>query len=80
MKGTRKLAWILLIVGGLNWLLVGLFGWDIGDKILGGMDSVLAKIVYILIGLSTILLLAAPKGGSNARPQGTAPEGPPMQK
>ena len=47
----HKLAFILLIIGGLNWLLVGLIsGWDLGSYI-GGT---LARIVYILVGLSAL--------------------------
>lgn len=59
-KGLHCLAWILVIIGGLNWLLVGLFSWDIG-AILGGMDSVLARIVYLLVGLAAIYELITHK-------------------
>lgn len=52
-KGIHCVAWVLLIVGGLNWLLVGLFNWDIGE-IFGGMDALISKIIYILVGLSAI--------------------------
>ena len=53
MKMMHTITWILLIVGGLNWLLVGLFGWDIG-QLFGGMDSIISKAVYVLVGLSAI--------------------------
>ncbi len=56
MKTVHCIAFILLIVGGLNWLLVGVWGWDI-SRWLGGMDSTLAKAVYILVGLSAVLEL-----------------------
>jgi uncharacterized membrane protein YuzA (DUF378 family) len=42
-----------LVVGGLNWLLVGLFGWDIG-MIFGGQAAVISRIVYVLVGVSAI--------------------------
>ncbi|MDL4842302.1 DUF378 domain-containing protein [Aquibacillus rhizosphaerae] len=54
MKKLDLVALILLIIGGLNWLLVGLFEWDLVGGLFGGMDSVLAKIVYILVGLAAI--------------------------
>ena len=57
----HMITFLLLVVGGLNWLLVGLFGWDIGEKVLGGMDSSLAKIVYILVGLSAVAEIAMHK-------------------
>ena len=53
MKSLHTITWILLVVGGLNWLLFGLFGWEVG-KFLGGMDSTVSKIVYILVGLSAV--------------------------
>ena len=54
MKYARMVAFILLVIGGLNWLLVGLFGWDLFSVLHLGMDSVIAKVVYILVGLSAI--------------------------
>jgi len=53
-------TFILLIVGGLNWLLVGLFNWDI-SQVLGGMSSGLSKLVYILVGLSAVYEIATHK-------------------
>ncbi|WP_419955195.1 DUF378 domain-containing protein [Neobacillus niacini] len=54
MKTLNLVALVLIIVGGLNWLLVGLFKWDLVGGIFGGMDSILARIVYILVGLAAI--------------------------
>ncbi|MBX9704962.1 MAG: DUF378 domain-containing protein [Gammaproteobacteria bacterium] len=56
MKALHWLAVVLVIVGGLNWLLVGAFNFDLVAAILGQM-SVLARIVYVLVGLSAIFLL-----------------------
>lgn len=53
-------AFLLVVVGALNWLLVGLAGWDIG-QIFGGMDAVISRIVYVLVGLSGIYLLVTHK-------------------
>lgn len=44
----------LLLIGGLNWLLVGLVGQDVGQLFLGGQDALLSKIIYVLVGLSAI--------------------------
>jgi hypothetical protein len=63
MKKLSALDWIaliLIIVGGLNWGLVGAFKFDLVAAILGSMSAV-ARIVYILVGLSaiyTLILLA----------------------
>jgi uncharacterized membrane protein YuzA (DUF378 family) len=47
---------ILVIVGGLNWLLVGLLNFDLVAAIFGSM-SFLSRLVYDLVGLSAIYLL-----------------------
>ena len=54
MKTLNLIALVLIIIGGLNWLLVGLFKWDSVGGIFGGMDSIMARIVYILVGLAAI--------------------------
>ena len=56
MKGLHMIAWILLVIGGLNWLLAA-FGWELGANLFGGMDSTLSKVVYVLVGLSAIVEL-----------------------
>jgi len=47
------IALVLLIVGGLNWGLVGLFDFDLVAALFGEM-SALSRVVYILVGLSAI--------------------------
>ncbi len=54
MKSLHMIAFLLLIVGGLNWLLVGLLGWDI-SRWLGGMDAGVSRLIYVLVGLSAVL-------------------------
>jgi hypothetical protein len=53
MKSMDVLVAVLLVVGGLNWGLVGLFGFDLVAAIFGEM-SVLSRIVYCLVGLSAV--------------------------
>ena len=53
MKALHMIAWILLIIGGLNWLVFGLFQWDIG-MLFGGMMSMVSRIIYVLVGLSAL--------------------------
>ena len=53
MKSIDVLVAVLLVVGGLNWGLVGLFNLDLVALIFGEM-SVLGRLVYILVGLSAI--------------------------
>ena len=53
MKFINILTLILVIVGGLNWGLVGLFDFDLVAAIFGA-GSALSRIVYILVGLSAV--------------------------
>lgn len=49
-----KIALALAIIGGLNWGSVGLFRFDAVAFLCGGATSPLARIVYILVGLSAL--------------------------
>lgn len=51
----KKTALVLVVIGGLNWGLVGLLDLNIVSKLLG--DGVLTKIVYDLVGLSALYML-----------------------
>jgi len=53
MKKIDVLAAILLVVGGLNWGLVGLLNFDLVAKLFGEM-SVLSRVVYSLVGLAAV--------------------------
>jgi len=46
-------AVILLLIGGLNWGLVGLFGFDLVGSMFGEM-SAFSRIIYVLVGLAAI--------------------------
>lgn len=49
-----RLALILVIVGALNWLLVGLFQFDLVAALFGGQDSLISRLVYTLVGIAGI--------------------------
>ena len=54
MTIVNKIALALVIVGALNWGLVGVFTFDLVAWIFGGATSILARIVYTLVALSGI--------------------------
>jgi uncharacterized membrane protein YuzA (DUF378 family) len=59
MKDKSALDWIamiLVIVGGLNWGLVGLLELDLVELIFGSIP-ILMKLVYILVGLSALYMI-----------------------
>ncbi len=47
-----KLALTLLIIGGINWGLVGIFSFDLVAWMFGGQGALISRIVYILVALS----------------------------
>ena len=54
MKIVNKIALVLVILGALNWGLVGLFSFDLVAWIFGGATAILARIIYTLIALAGI--------------------------
>jgi len=50
------LAIVLVIIGGLNWLLVGLFKFDLVAVIFGNF-SFLSRLIYIIVGLAALYLI-----------------------
>ena len=55
MRTIEAIAITLVIIGAINWGLIGLFDFNLVTFIFGGMDSVLTKVVYILVGISGLL-------------------------
>ena len=51
MKVIDKIALVLIIIGAINWGLIGFFGFDLVATIFGEM-SVISRIVYGLVGIS----------------------------
>ena len=66
MTVLNKVTLLLLIVGGLNWGLVGLFNFDLVAAIFGEM-SLLSRVVYSLVGLSALWQLIPLFGGEGSR-------------
>ena len=57
MKTLDSVALALLIIGGLNWLLVGLFNFDLVATIFGGQTAILSKVIYVIVGLCSLYSL-----------------------
>jgi hypothetical protein len=45
-------AMILVIIGAINWGLIGFFQWDLVAAIFGGQSAVVSRIIYALVGLA----------------------------
>ncbi|ANE46927.1 membrane protein [Paenibacillus swuensis] len=57
MGNLNTIALLLLIVGGLNWLLIGLFQYDLVASIFGGQDTLAARFVYVVVGICALYCL-----------------------
>ena len=53
-----RIALGLVVVGALNWLLVGLFRLDLVATLFGGSNSLLSRIIYSLVGLGGLWSLS----------------------
>ncbi len=57
MKVVDVIAFVILLIGGINYLIAGLFGMDLMVLMFGAAISVIGRVVYAIIGLSALLLL-----------------------
>ena len=54
MKVLYYIALTLVIIGAINWLLIGLFNFDLVATIFGAM-SVMSRIIYVLVGIAGLI-------------------------
>jgi uncharacterized membrane protein YuzA (DUF378 family) len=76
MKALHMIAWILLVIGGLNWGLVGIgefagSNWNVVNLIFGSWPT-LEAIIYVLVGLSALWLIFKPKHSMMASPMASS--------
>ena len=59
MKALKTVSFVLLVVGGLNWLLDAV-GWNLVEALFGA-GTTITKVVYIVVGLATLVVLFTTK-------------------
>ena len=64
-----KICIVLIIIGGINWGLIGLFGFDAVAWLLGGSASLLSRTVYTLVGAAALCAIPSLFGDMTARTQ-----------
>jgi len=71
ISSTDWIAYLLVVIGGLNWGLIGFFSYDLVAAIFGDMSSV-SRVVYALVGLSALYVLVKlfPAGGDSMPSEG----------
>lgn len=70
METLNIVALILVIIGALNWGLIGLFGFDLVATLFGGSTAALTRVIYSLVGLAglySISFLAGNRLGAGQR-------------
>jgi uncharacterized protein len=58
MKPLHWLALVLVVVGAINWGLVGVFQFDLVATLFGGSTTVLSRAVYTAVGVAGLILAA----------------------
>ena len=69
MSMWNKILLCIMIIGGLNWGLVGLFNFNLVGWIFGGALSIWSRIIYVVVGVASLcsilmLCIPGPRGGS----------------
>ncbi len=59
MKALKSITLVLLIIGGLNWGLVGLFDFNLVAFLFDGFSVVISRIIYSLVGIAAIVAAVA---------------------
>ncbi|MBT2214704.1 DUF378 domain-containing protein [Virgibacillus dakarensis] len=70
MSTLKRIALILVIVGAVNWGLIGFFQFDLVAAIFGGQEAALSRVIYSLVGLSGLFCLTIlfdPMSETNSR-------------
>lgn len=57
MQTLQRIALALVIIGAINWGLIGFFSFDLVASIFGGQDAFLSRVIYSLVGLSGLVCL-----------------------
>ena len=55
METLKKICLVLIIIGAINWAFVGLFELDLVATLFGGSDELLARLIYIIIGIAGLI-------------------------
>lgn len=58
MRTLERIALALIIIGAINWGLIGAFNFDLVAAIFGGRDAILTNIIYVIVGISGLICLS----------------------
>ena len=66
---------ILTIIGGINWLLVGLFQFDLVAYICGGQTGTISRVIYTIVGIAALWCISLLFRERNSETEGAAVHG-----
>lgn len=58
MNGLVRLAQLLVIIGAINWGLIGFFNFDLVAALFGGQNAFISRVIYALVGLSGLVAIS----------------------
>lgn len=58
MEITKKIALVLVIVGAINWGLIGFFRYDLVSSLFGGTFSAMSRIVFAIVGIAGLIAIS----------------------
>lgn len=58
MQTLKRIALTLVIIGAINWGLIGLFQFDLVASLFGGQTAGLSRLIYTLVGISGVICLS----------------------
>ncbi|HEY8445423.1 MAG TPA: DUF378 domain-containing protein [Bacilli bacterium] len=58
MHVLQKIALVVVIIGALNWGLIGLFGFDLVAFIFDNISEVISRIIYVLVGVAGVISIS----------------------
>ena len=53
-----RVSLVLSIIGGINWLLVGLFRFDLVAYLFGGQAATISRVIYTIVGVAALLCIS----------------------
>ena len=59
MNVLQKIALVIVIIGALNWLLIGVFDFNLVSFVFDNMSTVVSRIIYVLVGIAGIVATSA---------------------
>lgn len=58
MSTLQRIALFIIIIGAINWGLIGFFNFDLIASLFGGQSSMISRIIYAIVGISGLIVIS----------------------